>query len=142
MTELVRERARAVPSFACMKTLAVCCWVALAGCGAAPTNETVETTGASFVSSAGAADAVGRTECARTQACGAVASRGIYRGADYCETDLRTKIDDDLLGAGACKWIDRGRLEACLDAIRSESCATMGIDERPPPPCRRAWLCR
>lgn len=124
-----------------MKTLAVCCMAALAACATAQTNESVETTAASFVPTAGAAGAVGRTQCARAQACGAVVTRGVYRGEDYCE-DLRRKIDDDLLGGGACKWVDRRRLDVCLDSIRSESCATMNFTERLPPPCRRAWLCR
>lgn len=124
-----------------MKIVRLACVLAtVAGCGASVTTGTAELTGATFAPVGGAANTIRLAECARAQACGVVPSRGVYRDADFCETDLRRKIDDDLL-SGNCRWVDAGRLDVCLDAVRAESCATMEIAERPPPPCRHASLC-
>jgi hypothetical protein len=84
---------------------------------------------------------IAHTQCAQAQACGAITSRGIYRDGDYCENDITRAVEDDLR-TERCTYVDAAVLRVCVDAIRHESCAQMNFTENPPPPCRRAALCR
>jgi hypothetical protein len=122
------------------------CAVLLIGCSASADVGTTETTAAvlrptKVVATEPAMADIIRAECARAQACGAVISRGIYRDADYCETNIDRAVRDELF-TDRCAYIDRAGIAKCLDTIRNESCADLNFTERVPPPCRRAALCR
>ena len=119
--------------------------VPLIGCAAAADVSTTSITSAEVgsthvVAVDGAIGEISRAQCARAQACGAVEQRGIYRGADYCDADLRRATRDDLLGHH-CKFVDGARLDACIEAIGRESCANMNVSEKAPDVCRASWLC-
>lgn len=118
----------------------------LVGCGSRADVGTTETTAAELrpikvVATEPAVADITRAECARAQACGAVISRGIYRDADYCETNIDRAVRDELLG-GKCAYIDRAGIAKCLDTINRESCADLNFTEHVPAACRRAALCR
>ena len=122
------------------------CALALVGCGASADVGTTETTSAAVrpidvVATEPAVADITHAECARAQACGAVISRGIYRDADYCETNIDRAVRDELL-TDRCAYIDRAGTAKCLDTIRRESCADLNFTERVPTACRRAALCR
>jgi hypothetical protein len=119
---------------------------ALVGCGASADVGTTETTSASLsplkvVATEPAVADITRAECARAQACGAVVTRGIYRDADYCESNVDRAVRDELLN-DRCGYIDRAGITKCLDVIRHESCADLNFTEHVPPACRHAVLCR
>ncbi len=88
-----------------------------------------------------AIERITHAQCARAQACGAVEQRGIYRSADYCESDVSRATRDDMYGSD-CVYVDAARLDACIEAIRTEPCSRMNESERSPGACRRSWLCR
>ena len=116
------------------------------GCAASANVGTTETTAAELrpikvVATEPAVADITRAECARAQACGAVVSRGIYRDADYCESNVDRAVREELL-TDRCAYIDRAGIAKCLDTIRHESCADLNFTERVPPSCRRAALCR
>jgi hypothetical protein len=127
-----------------MKALRVVCGLApLVGCVGAADVSTTTTTAAELgparlVETQPAIHEITRAQCARAQACGAVASRGIYRGADYCDNDVTPTTRDEL---DDCEAVDASRLAACVEAIRNEDCATLGVAVRAPDACRRALLC-
>lgn len=122
------------------------CALALVGCGASADVGVTETTSAELrpikvVATEPAVADITRAECARAQACGAVISRGIYRDADYCETNINRAVRDELL-TDRCAYIDRAGIAKCLDTISRESCADLNFTEHVPTACRRAALCR
>ena len=122
------------------------CAMALVACGASADVGTTETTSAvlspiKVVATEPAVADITRAECARAQACGAVISRGIYRDADYCETNIDRAVRDEL-PKDRCAYIDRAGIAKCLTAIRTESCADLNFTERVPTACSRAALCR
>ncbi|HSQ67291.1 MAG TPA: DUF6184 family natural product biosynthesis lipoprotein [Polyangiaceae bacterium] len=129
-----------------MRALRISCIIApLVGCAASADVSTTSLTSAEVKSAHvvaidGAISEITRAQCARAQACGAVDSRGIYRGADYCDADIRRATRDDLLGHH-CKYVDGARLAACVDAIGRENCANMNETEKAPEVCRSGWLC-
>ena len=122
------------------------CAIALVGCTSRAEVGTTETTAAvlrpiKVVATEPAVADITRAECARAQACGAVISRGIYRDASYCETDIDRAVRDELL-TDRCAYVEREGIAKCLTAIRTESCAELNFTEHVPPACRRAALCR
>ena len=128
-----------------MKSLLAASTVALLACVEASTTTTTaaDLGGAQLVPTEDAIGRITRAQCARVEACGAVPSRGVYRGFDYCDTDLRRETKDELLGGARCDYVDTARLATCIDVIQRQSCAMFDeTRERPPAVCRRARLCR
>ncbi len=120
---------------------AVATFIGCAGADVSTTSITsAEVESAHVVAIDGAIDEITRAQCARAQACGAVDQRGIYRGADYCDADVRRATRDDLLGHH-CKYVEGARLDACIEAIGRENCANMGVSEKAPDVCRSSRLC-
>jgi hypothetical protein len=114
----------------------------LVGCASVETGRTTTTAAeVGAVDTLAAATQIIHAHCARAQACGAYPSRGIYRDADYCETDLR-RSTLDALDVDRCKSVDARRLDACIQALDRESCADMNYTELTPSACAREKLCR
>ena len=117
--------------------------LAVVACAAVGETETTAADArASLVPTEVAIGHIVHEQCARAEACGNVPSRGVYRDADYCETDLGRATRSELATAPDCAWVDGLGLAACLDAVRAESCALVNAMEREPPACSRARLCR
>ena len=109
--------------------------IVLVGCAeASAPSASVEITGARVVPVSAALADVTRAQCARAQACGAIASFGIYRDASYCDELSRRTLE--LVGRD-CSYADAAVVDACVRAVRAESCTAIAQTARPPPICRR-----
>ena len=107
--------------------------ILLVGCAEAP-SAAVEITGARLVPVGAALGDVTRAQCARAQACGAIASLGIYRDASYCDELSRHTLD--LVGRN-CSYADGAAVDECVQALRAESCTDVAQTARPPSVCMR-----
>ncbi len=79
-------------------------------------------TGASWVANEVAIDRIVRSRCAREMTCGAVGANQHFASGDVCLAESRPRISSSLKASECPAGIDGALLDACISAIRDESC--------------------
>lgn len=102
---------------------------------------TTTLTGAAWLSNDDAVDRIGAARCAREVSCSNVGPDKHFANGEQCLREVRSEMYAELNGSVCPNGIDNKELDACLDAIRSESCTNpidmIGRTTR----CRTGTLC-
>ncbi|HVJ88970.1 MAG TPA: DUF6184 family natural product biosynthesis lipoprotein [Labilithrix sp.] len=98
-------------------------------------------TGASWVTNEAAIDRITALRCTRELSCGNVGRDQRYASSDVCTREVRRKLETDLRASNCPTGIDGNKLDACVDAIQSQSCATKSKPATVLTACRTSELC-